>query len=53
MKPCRSNIRFTVIGGATGSAKTRILQAIGELGEQVLDLENLANHKGSVLGVLP
>lgn len=45
--------RFTVIGGATGSAKTRILQAIGELGEQVLDLENLANHKGSVLGVLP
>lgn len=45
--------RFTVIGGATGSAKTRILQAIGELGEQILDLENLANHKGSVLGVLP
>jgi len=45
--------RFIVIGGATGSAKTRILQAIGALGEQVLDLENLANHKGSVLGVLP
>lgn len=45
--------RFTVIGGATGSAKTRILQSIGELGEQVLDLESLANHKGSVLGVLP
>ena len=45
--------RFTVICGATGNAKTRILQAIGELGEQVLDLENLANHKGSVLGVLP
>ena len=45
--------RFTVIGGATGSAKTRILQAIGALGEQILDLENLANHKGSVLGILP
>ena len=45
--------RFTVICGATGNAKTRILQAIGELGEQILDLENLANHKGSVLGVLP
>jgi tRNA 2-selenouridine synthase len=45
--------RFVVIGGATGSAKTRILQAIGELGEQILDLENLANHKGSVLGVFP
>ena len=45
--------RFTVICGATGNAKTRILQAIGDLGEQVLDLENLANHKGSVLGVMP
>ena len=42
-----------VIAGATGSAKTRILQAIGEQGEQILDLENLASHKGSVLGVLP
>lgn len=45
--------QFKVIAGATGSAKTRILQAIGELGEQILDLENLASHKGSVLGVLP
>ena len=44
---------FRVICGATGSAKTRILQAIGALGEQVLDLETLASHKGSVLGVLP
>jgi len=45
--------RFKVVAGATGSAKTRILQAIGELGEQLLDLETLASHKGSVLGVLP
>jgi len=44
---------FRVICGATGSAKTRILQSIGALGEQVLDLETLASHKGSVLGVLP
>ena len=44
---------FKVVAGATGSAKTRILQGIGELGEQVLDLETLASHKGSVLGVLP
>jgi tRNA 2-selenouridine synthase len=44
---------FRIIAGATGSAKTRILQAIGELGEQILDLEGLASHKGSVLGVLP
>jgi tRNA 2-selenouridine synthase len=48
-----AQFRFIVIGGPTGSAKTRILQTIGELGEQVLDLENLANHKGSVLGVMP
>ena len=44
---------FKVIAGATGSAKTCILQAIGDLGEQILDLENLACHKGSVLGILP
>lgn len=46
-------LSFRVICGATGSGKTRILQAIAELGEQVLDLETLACHKGSVLGVLP
>lgn len=44
---------FNVICGATGSAKTRILQAIGSLGEQILDLETIASHKGSVLGILP
>ncbi len=46
-------IRFRVLCGATGSAKTRVLQALGELGAQVLDLEGLARHKGSVLGNLP
>ena len=45
--------RFTVLCGATGNAKTRILQALGSRGEQILDLETLACHKGSVLGVLP
>jgi len=45
--------RFRVICGATGSGKSRTLQALGDLGEQVLDLEELACHKGSVLGVLP
>lgn len=45
--------RYRVLCGATGSAKSRILQAIGELGEQIVDLEALACHKGSVLGVLP
>ena len=46
-------LKFKVICGATGSGKSRILQAIARLGEQVLDLEELACHKGSVLGVLP
>jgi tRNA 2-selenouridine synthase len=44
---------FHVLCGATGNAKTRILQAIGHQGGQILDLESLASHKGSVLGVLP
>jgi len=44
---------LTVICGATGSGKSRILQSLAKLGEQVLDLEELAEHKGSVLGVLP
>ncbi|MEF8703187.1 MAG: tRNA 2-selenouridine(34) synthase MnmH [Candidatus Accumulibacter sp. UW26] len=47
------HLKLKVICGATGSGKSRLLQAIGELGEQVLDLEQLACHKGSVLGVLP
>ncbi|WP_428424804.1 tRNA 2-selenouridine(34) synthase MnmH [Methylibium sp.] len=42
-----------VLCGPTGSAKTRVLQALGALGEQVLDLEELAAHRGSVLGSLP
>jgi tRNA 2-selenouridine synthase len=44
---------FTVVCGATGSGKSRLLHALAEQGEQVLDLEEIACHKGSVLGVLP
>ena len=44
---------FIVVGGPTGSAKSRVLQALAERGEQVLDLETLASHKGSVLGLMP
>jgi tRNA 2-selenouridine synthase len=42
-----------VVCGATGSAKTRVLHALAEQGEQVLDLEALACHKGSLLGHVP
>jgi tRNA 2-selenouridine synthase len=44
---------FQVIAGMTGSGKTRILQEIGALGQQTLDLEGLAIHRGSVLGNEP
>jgi tRNA 2-selenouridine synthase len=44
---------FRVISGATGSAKSRILEAMATAGAQVLHLEALAAHKGSVLGNLP
>lgn len=45
--------RFRVIAGATGSGKSRLLEALSSQGAQVLHLENLAAHKGSVLGNLP
>jgi tRNA 2-selenouridine synthase len=44
---------FRVIHGATGSGKSRLLRALGAAGAQVLDLEDLAAHRGSVLGTLP
>jgi tRNA 2-selenouridine synthase len=45
--------RYRVVCGATGSAKSRLLQALASAGAQVLDLEGLASHRGSVLGNLP
>ncbi|HNZ90208.1 MAG: tRNA 2-selenouridine(34) synthase MnmH [Giesbergeria sp.] len=42
-----------VIAGPTGSAKTRVLQALAVRGAQVLDLEACARHRGSVLGAWP
>lgn len=44
---------FRVICGPTGSGKSRLLTALAESGHQVLDLELLAKHRGSVLGRLP
>ncbi|AUN95037.1 tRNA 2-selenouridine(34) synthase MnmH [Pseudazoarcus pumilus] len=46
-------LSLRIVSGPTGSAKTRVLEALAQLGEQVLDLEDLAAHKGSVLGALP
>ena len=44
---------FRVICGPTGSGKSRLLQTLAVRGAQVLDLEALARHRGSVLGDLP
>lgn len=44
---------WRVVCGATGSGKTRLLAALARAGAQVLDLEHLASHRGSVLGDLP
>ena len=44
---------FRVICGPTGSGKSRLLAALADSGQQVLDLEMLAQHRGSVLGKLP
>lgn len=44
---------YIVIGGPTGSGKTKLLKILEEQGAQILDLEGLAQHKGSVLGISP
>nr|WP_295770365.1 tRNA 2-selenouridine(34) synthase MnmH [Rhodoferax sp.] len=48
-----SQLNFQVVCGTTGSGKTRLLQALAGVGAQVLDLEDLAQHRSSVLGALP
>lgn len=46
-------LNFKVICGTTGSGKSRLLEVLHAQGAQVLDLEQLAAHRGSVLGSLP
>ena len=43
---------FAVLGGYTGSAKTRIIAQLAAAGQTVIDLEALAGHKGSAFGKL-
>ncbi|MEM7697686.1 MAG: tRNA 2-selenouridine(34) synthase MnmH [Verrucomicrobiota bacterium] len=45
-----ASLPFVVLNGYTGAGKTAILQRLHEAGEQVLDLESAASHKGSVFG---
>jgi len=46
-------LSYRVVCGPTGSGKTRLLQALESTGAQVLDLEALASHRSSVLGLIP
>jgi len=48
-----ASFRYQVLCGPTGSGKSRLLRTLAEQGAQVLDLERLANHRGSVLGNMP
>jgi tRNA 2-selenouridine synthase len=51
--PLPQRLRYTVLCGRTGSGKTRLLHALSAADAQVLDLEGLARHRGSVLGLAP
>lgn len=47
------NYRYLVLSGPTGCGKTRLLTALQQDGAQVLDLEGIAVHRGSVIGAVP
>lgn len=47
-----AKIDWQVLGGLTGSGKTKMLHCLKAEGKQILDLEALANHKGSSFGSL-
>jgi tRNA 2-selenouridine synthase len=44
--------KMIILGGMTGSGKTQILRCLKQKGEQAVDLEKLANHKGSAFGAM-
>jgi tRNA 2-selenouridine synthase len=44
--------KLMLIDGGTGTAKTRILAGLAQAGAQVIDLEGMANHRGSVFGAM-
>ncbi|HUF62023.1 MAG TPA: tRNA 2-selenouridine(34) synthase MnmH [Verrucomicrobiales bacterium] len=48
-----TGLQFRIVAGLTGSGKTSLLRWMGERGFQVVDLEGLAGHRGSILGKEP
>ncbi|MGC6517963.1 MAG: tRNA 2-selenouridine(34) synthase MnmH [Candidatus Puniceispirillaceae bacterium] len=53
LKQAFSDHQICIISGATGTGKTHLLHALARKGAQTLDLEGLAQHKGSLLGAVP
>ena len=45
-----TGLQLMVVGGRTGSGKTQVLKELARLGEQIIDLEAIAHHKGSAFG---
>ncbi len=45
-----SKLKLVLISGRTGTGKTKLLHEINNMGGQTIDLEKIANHKGSLLG---
>jgi tRNA 2-selenouridine synthase len=52
LKSLSGERKTIILGGLTGSGKTDVLKVLRSMGEQVVDLEGLANHKGSAFGGL-
>jgi tRNA 2-selenouridine synthase len=48
----KKQLNICILGGKTGTGKTQILQALAKVGEQIIDLEALAHHKGSAFGAI-
>lgn len=48
-----TQLRYNVLSGPTGCGKTRLLAALECEGAQVLDLEGIATHRGSIIGAVP
>lgn len=48
-----ARLQMRIVCGPTGSGKSRLLRQLSQSGQQVLDLEEIARHRGSVLGALP
>lgn len=53
LKIIKQDWNIKVLGGYTGSGKTEVLKKLKEQGHYVLDLEGLANHRGSSYGAIP